>query len=111
AMTKKWVAFVSVLLLSGTVAVAEDWAGKIKVVDTDGSGTVHRHEWNTNSPKLNLGAATPEFSALDKNNNNSISEKEWSAADKIASAYGKSCKSADSSWCPGQGTPDKRECQ
>ena len=112
-MTKKWVAIVSVLLLSGTVALAEDWAGKIKVVDTDGSGTVSRNEWNTNSPKLNLGAATPEFSALDKNNNNSISisEKEWSAADKIASAYGKSCKSADSSWCPCQGNPDKPECQ
>ena len=37
AMTKKWVAFVSVLLLSGTVAVADDWAGKMKTVDTDGS--------------------------------------------------------------------------
>ena len=48
-MTKKWVAFVSVLLLSGTVAVADDWAGKIKVVDTDGSGTVSRNEWNSNS--------------------------------------------------------------
>ena len=110
-MTNKWVAIVSVLLLSGTVAVADDWAGKMKTVDTDGSGTVSRNEWNSNSPKLGLGAATPEFSALDKNNNNSISEKEWSAADKIASAYGKSCKSADSSWCPCQGNPDKPECQ
>ena len=51
-MTNKWVAIVSVLLLSGTVAVADDWAGKMKTVDTDGSGTVSRNEWNTNSPKL-----------------------------------------------------------
>ena len=110
-MTNKWVAIVSVLLLSGTVAVADDWAGKMKTVDTDGSGTVSRNEWNSNSPKLGLGAATPEFTALDKNNNNSISEKEWSTAEKIASAYGKPCKSADSSWCPCQGNPDKPECQ
>jgi len=71
-MTKKWVAFVSVLLLSGTVAVAGDWASKMKTVDTDGSGTVSRNEWNANSGKLNLGAATPEFSAMDRNNNNSV---------------------------------------
>lgn len=110
-MAKNWVAFVSVLLLSGTAAVAGEWTEKMKVVDTDGSGTVSRNEWNTNSPKLNLGAATPEFSALDKNNNNSVSDKEWASADKIASAYSKSCKSADSSWCPCQGNPDKPECQ
>ena len=110
-MTNKWVAIVSFLLLSGTVAIADDWAGKMKTVDTDGSGTVSRNEWNANSPKLGLGAATPEFTALDKNNNNSISEKEWASADKIASAYGKSCKAAEGSWCPCQGNPDKPECQ
>ncbi|MFN3623254.1 MAG: hypothetical protein ACK4TP_04255 [Hyphomicrobium sp.] len=110
-MTKNWVAFVSVLLLSGTVAVADDWAGKMKIVDTDGSGTVSRSEWNASAAKLGLGAATPEFSALDKNNNNSVSAKEWSMADKIASAYSKSCKAAEGSWCPCQNNPDKPECQ
>ena len=37
-MTKRWVAFASILLLSGTAAVAADWAGGFKTVDTDGSG-------------------------------------------------------------------------
>ncbi len=110
-MTKKWVAFVSVLLLSGTVAVAGDWASKMKIVDTDGSGTVSRSEWNANSGKLNLGAATPEFSAMDRNNNNRVDEKEWDQTEKTASAYGKSCKAAEGSWCPCQGHPEKPECQ
>ena len=59
-MTKNWVAFVSVLLLSGTVAVAGEWADKMKSVDTDGSGTVSRNEWNANAGKLKLGTAQPE---------------------------------------------------
>ena len=110
-MTNKWVAFVSVLLLSGTVAVADDWAGKMKTVDTDGSGTVSRSEWDSNAGKLNLGTAQPEFSALDSNKNNSLSKSEWENAAKIASAYSKSCKAAEGSWCPCQGNPEKPECQ
>jgi hypothetical protein len=110
-MTNKWVAFVSVLLLSGTVAVAGDWAEKMKIVDTDGSGTVSRSEWDANIGKLKLGTAQPEFSALDKNNNNSLSKSEWEMGEKIAGAYSKSCKAAEGSWCPCQGHPEKPECQ
>jgi EF hand domain-containing protein len=76
-MTKKWVAFASVLLLSGTVAVAGEWTDKMKVVDTDGSGTVSRSEWNANAGKLQLGTAQPEFSAMDQDNNNSVDTAEW----------------------------------
>jgi hypothetical protein len=111
AMTKKWVAFVSVLLLSGTVAVAGEWTDKLKVVDTDGSGTVSRNEWNANAGKLKLGTAQPEFSAMDRNNNNSVDAGEWDQTEKTASAYSKSCKAAEGSWCPCQGHPEKPECQ
>ena len=45
-MTKRWVAFVSVLLLSGTAAVAGSW--DIKTVDTDGNGAVSRPEYDKN---------------------------------------------------------------
>ena len=41
-MTRKWVAFVSVLLLSGTVAVAADWNSSFGTVDTDGNGSINR---------------------------------------------------------------------
>ena len=110
-MTKKWVAFVSVLLLSGTAAVASDWTDKMKVVDTDGNGKLSRPEWEANAGKLKLGTAQPEFSAMDTDNNNSVDAAEWSQAEKTTSAYAKSCKSADSSWCPCQGHPEKPECQ
>ncbi|MEI9901039.1 MAG: hypothetical protein WDN31_13880 [Hyphomicrobium sp.] len=110
-MIKNWVTFVSVLLLSGTVAVAGEWNDKLKVVDTDGSGTVSRSEWDANAGKLKLGTAQPEFSALDANKNNSLSKAEWERAEKIASAYSKSCKAAEGSWCPCQGNPEKPECQ
>jgi hypothetical protein len=110
-MTKKWVAFVSVLMLAGTVAVADEWSEKIKIVDTDNSGTVSRSEWDSNAGKLSLGTAQPEFSALDSNKNNSLSKSEWDNAAKIASAYSKSCKAAEGSWCPCQGNPEKPECQ
>ncbi len=110
-MTKNWVAFVSVLLLSGTVAVASEWTDKMKVVDKDGSGTISRPEWSANSGKLKLGTAEPEFSAMDTDNNNTVDTAEWDQAEKTTSAYSKSCKSADSSWCPCQGHPEKPECQ
>ena len=46
-MTKNWAAFafVSVLLLSGTPAVAASWADGFKACDADGSGTINRSEW------------------------------------------------------------------
>jgi hypothetical protein len=110
-MTKKWAAFASVLLLSGTVAVAAGWSDKIKTLDTDGSGTISWGEWNAGIGKLKLGAAQPEFSVLDKDNNSSVDGDEWAAGEGITAAYSKSCKSADSSWCPCQGNPEKAECQ
>ena len=45
-MTRKWVAFVSVLLLSGTVAVAADWNSSFSTVDTDGNGSINRSEFD-----------------------------------------------------------------
>jgi hypothetical protein len=110
-MTKNWVAFVSVLLLAGTAAVADDWADKMKVVDTDSSGTVSRSEWVENAGKMKLGTAQPEFSAMDTNGNNSVDTDEWNQTAKTASAYSKSCKASEGSWCPCQGHPEKPECQ
>jgi hypothetical protein len=110
-MTKKWVAFASVLLLSASAAVADDWAGKMKDVDSDGSGTVSRSEWVAGAGKLNLGTAQPEFTAMDRDNNNKVDADEWANTSKIAGAYAKSCKASDSSWCPCQNHPEKPECQ
>ena len=83
----------------------------MKSVDTDGSGTVSRSEWNANAGKLKLGTAQPEFSAMDQDNNNSVDTAEWDQTEKTASAYSKSCKAAEGSWCPCQGHPEKPECQ
>jgi hypothetical protein len=110
-MTKNWVAFASVLLLSASAAVADDWTDKMKIVDTDGSGTVSRAEWNENAGKMKLGTAQPEFTAMDRDNNNKVDADEWAQTAKIASAYSKSCKAAEGSWCPCQGNPEKPECQ
>jgi hypothetical protein len=110
-MTKTWSAFVSALVLSGTVAVASEWTDKIKIVDTDGSGTLSRSEWNANAGKLKLGNFQPEFSAMDLDNNNSVDAAEWDQAEKTTSAYSKSCKESSSSWCPCQNHPEKPECQ
>lgn len=96
-MTKNWVAFVSVLLLSGTAAIAGSW--DMKVVDTDGNGTVSRPEWEKNAGKLKIDPV-PDFAAMDANNNNSVDEKEWAAAEKMVKAFPVSCKSSTESWCP-----------
>lgn len=96
-MTKKWVAFVSVLLLSGTAAVAGDW--NLKTVDTDGNGTVSRPEYEKNASKLGIDPV-PAFTAMDANSNNSIDAKEWAAAEKMVKAFPVSCKSSTESWCP-----------
>jgi hypothetical protein len=110
-MTKKLAALVSVLLLSGTAAVADSWTDKMKTLDADGSGTISRGEWNAGIGKLKLGTAEPEFSVLDKDVNTSVDADEWAAGEGITAAYSKSCKSADSSWCPCQNHPENPECQ
>jgi hypothetical protein len=96
-MSKRWAAFVSVLLLSGTVAVAGSW--DMKVVDTDGSGTVSRPEYEANAGKLNIDPV-PDFAAMDSNTNNSIDEDEWADAERMVKAFPVSCKSSKESWCP-----------
>ncbi len=98
-MTKKWVAFVSFLLLSGTAAVADSWSDKFKVLDTDGNGTISRTEYEANGAKLKLDPA-PTFTAMDADVNNGIDEDEWAAAEKMAKAFPVSCKSSSESWCP-----------
>ena len=109
-MTKKWVAFVSVLLLSGTPAVAGSWADNFKICDTDGSGTISRAEWDACSGKLDP-QMNPTFTTMDKDNNNSIDPDEWAAAEKTKIAIGNNCREATSSWCPCQNHPEKPECQ
>lgn len=100
-MTRKWVAFVSVLLLSGTVAVAADWNSSFSAVDTDG---------NANEGKLDP-TMNPTFTMMDKDGSNSVDQDEWSAAAKQKMAIAKGCKASDSSWCPCQNNPDDPECQ
>ncbi|MGE0022620.1 MAG: hypothetical protein AB7S70_03190 [Hyphomicrobium sp.] len=100
-MTKEWVAFVSVLLLSGTAAVAGDWGASFKTLDTDGNGRISRTEYEANVAKLNLDPA-PTFTAMDADVNNGVDEDEWSTAEKMAKAFPVSCKSSSESWCPKQ---------
>ena len=96
-MTKNWVAFVSVLLLSGTAAVAGSW--DLKTVDTDGNGAVSRPEYDKNIGKLGIDPV-PTFTAMDADNNNRVDADEWAAADKMVKAFPVSCKSSTESWCP-----------
>ncbi len=100
-MTKKWVAFASVMLLSGTAAVAGDWADNFKTLDTDGNGRISRTEWEANVSKLKLDPA-PTFTAMDVDVNNGVDDDEWASAEKMAKAFPVSCKSAKDSWCPKQ---------
>ncbi len=100
-MTKKWVAFVSFLLLSGTAAVAGGWTESFKMLDTDGNGTISRTEWEANWQKLKLDPA-PTFTAMDTDVNNSIDPDEWASAEKMAKAFPTACKSSTESWCPKQ---------
>ncbi len=96
-MTKKWVAFASVLLLSGTAAVAGGWADGFKTLDTDGSGTVAQTEYNANVGKLKIDPV-PQFSPMDKNGTGSIDADEWTAAEKMVNAFPVSCKSSSEFW-------------
>jgi len=110
-MTKYWAAFVSVLLLSGTPAVASSWADNFKILDTDGSGTISRAEWDANAAKVGDPTLNPTLATMDTDNNNSIDPEEWAAAEGMKAAIGHSCQSSTSSWCPCQNHPEKPECQ
>lgn len=100
-MTKKCVAFVSVLLLSGTAAFAAGWSDNFKTLDTDGNGRISRTEYEANVAKLKLDPA-PTFTAMDSDVNNAVDTDEWTTAEKMAKAFPVACKSATSSWCEKQ---------
>lgn len=100
-MTRKCVVIASVLLLSGTAAVAGGWADNFKTLDTDGNGRISRTEYEANVQKLKLDPA-PTFTAMDSDVNNGVDEDEWASAEKMAKAFPVSCKSASSSWCEKQ---------
>jgi hypothetical protein len=100
-MSKSWVAFVSVLALSGTAALAGGWSDSFKTLDTDGNGRISRTEFEANVSKLKLDPA-PTFTAMDSDVNNAIDTDEWAAAEKMALAFPVACKSSKESWCPKQ---------
>ena len=109
-MNKYRVAFVSVLLLLGTSAVAADWNSSFGAVDTDGNGTINRSEFTANEGKLDP-TMNPTFTMMDKDGSNSVDQDEWSGAAKQKLAIAKGCKASDKSWCPCQNNPDDPECQ
>jgi len=98
-MTKTGLAIASILLLSGTAAVAAGWADNFKTLDTDGNGRISRTEYEANVSKLKLDPA-PTFTAMDTDVNNGVDTDEWTAAEKMAKAFPVSCKSSSESWCP-----------
>lgn len=113
AMTKTWaaLAFVSVLLVSGTPAIAATaWADGFKMCDADGNGAVNRAEFTDCEGKLDP-TMNPTFTMMDKDGNNRIDDDEWAAAEKQKTAIAKGCKASESSWCPCQNNPDDPECQ
>ena len=109
-MTKNWAAFVSVMLLLATPAVAAGWSDGFKACDSDGSGTVSRSEWNACEAKLDP-QMNPTFTTMDADHNNSVDDAEWAQAEKFKTAIGNNCKESSSSWCPCQNHPEKPECQ
>lgn len=96
-MTRNLVAIVSVLMLSGTVAVAADWPG-FETLDTDGNGQIDRVEYQKNVGKAKIEYA-PNFAAMDDDNNNGVDEDEWASAEKLTKSYTARCREASSSWC------------
>ncbi len=110
-MTKNWAAFALILLLSGTAAVAGSWADNFNTVDTDGSGTISRSEWDANASKLGDPTMNPTLTTMDTDHNNSIDQGEWAAGEGMKTAIGNNCKESSSSWCPCQNHPEKPECQ
>ena len=108
-MNKYRVAFVSVLMLLGTSAIAADWNSSFGAVDTDGNGSINRAEFTANEGKLDP-TMNPTFTMMDKDGSNSVDQDEWSAAAKQKMAIAKGCTSSDKSWCPRQNNPDDPEC-
>jgi hypothetical protein len=100
-MTRKLVAIIPFLLLWGNTAFADEWVEKFTIVDTDGSGTISRTEYEANVSKLKVDPA-PTFTAIDADGNNSIDKEEWTTADKMVKAFPEACKSSKESWCPKQ---------
>ena len=76
-MNKYRVAFVSVLMLLGTSAIAADWNSSFGAVDTDGNGSINRAEFTANEGKLDP-TMNPTFTMMDKDGSNRVDE--WSAA-------------------------------
>jgi hypothetical protein len=109
-MNKYRVAFVSVLMLLGTSAIAADWTSSFGAVDTDGNGSINRAEFTANEGKLDP-TMNPTFTMMDKDGSNSVDQDEWAAAAKQKMAIAKGCTSSDKSWCPCQNNPDDPECQ
>lgn len=110
-MTRIWAAFVAVMVLLGTPALAATWADGYKMLDTDSSGSISQAEWNKNNAKVGNPQMNPTFRTMDKDDNNSIDMDEWNGAEKLKTAIGNSCREATSSWCPCQNNPDDPKCQ
>ena len=108
-MTKKVVALVSVLMFMATPGLA-DWAGSFKAVDSDGSGTISRAEWDAGGSKVDP-TYNPTLQTMDTNNDNSVDADEWKAAEGMKKAIGKGCKASGQSWCPCQNNSSDPECQ
>jgi len=110
-MSKIWVAFVAVMMLVGTPALAASWADGFKTCDTDGSGTVSRSEWGGCESKVGDPTMDPTFAMMDKDTSNSVDQDEWSGGEKQKMAISNACKKAEGSWCPCQNNPDDPKCQ
>lgn len=101
-MLKRLAVLAATFVVVGTAyAAADEWTEKMKIVDTDGSGTVSRTEWEANWTKLKIDPA-PTFTAMDADSNNSIDADEWATAQKMVKAFPEGCKSSSESWCPKQ---------
>jgi len=72
-MNKYRVAFVSVLMLLGTSAVAADWNSSFGAVDTDGNGSINRAEFTANEGKLDP-TMNPTLTMMDKDGSNSVDQ-------------------------------------
>lgn len=110
-MSRIWVAFVAVMVLLATPALAANWADGFKTCDADGSGTVSRVEWNSCVSKVGDPTMNPTFTMMDQNTNNSIDQDEWAAGAKQKTAISNACQKAEGSWCPCQNNADDPACQ
>ncbi len=110
-MTKYWAAFVSVMLLLGTPAIAASWSDGFKACDADGNGSISRGEFTACESKVGDPTMNPTFTMMDKDSDNRVGTDEWAGAERQKTAIAKGCKASDSSWCPCQNNPDDPECQ